>query len=79
MLTLIAGRYSVVTLDEPEAFLHPPQAYQLGRNLAGARSVGDAAIRRGTHSTDVLSGLLEADESTPITVIRLGQENPVQG
>ena len=34
MLTLIAGRYSVVTLDEPEAFLHPPQAYQLGRNLA---------------------------------------------
>ncbi len=34
LLTLYASDYPVVLIDEPEAFLHPPQARELGRRLA---------------------------------------------
>ena len=30
----VAATFLVVRLDEPEAFLHPPQAYQMGKALA---------------------------------------------
>jgi AAA15 family ATPase/GTPase len=34
MLVVSAGQYQVLLIDEPEAFLHPPQARLLGRRIA---------------------------------------------
>lgn len=47
----------IILLDEPEAFLHPPQAMQLGASIANL--VKDTQqIFISTHSADFLRGLL---------------------
>lgn len=48
---------SILILDEPEAFLHPPQAKLLGELIAKERS-SRSQLFIATHSPDVLSGLL---------------------
>jgi predicted ATPase len=78
MLTLVAASYPIVLIDEPEAFLHPPQARLLGRKLA-AEARDRAQVIIATHSIDVLLGLLDADDAS-VTIARLtrqGDVNPV--
>ena len=48
---------SILMLDEPEAFLHPPQAKLLGELIAQEQS-SRAQLFLATHSPDVLGGLL---------------------
>ena len=48
---------SVLLLDEPEAFLHPPQARLLGEIIAKEKS-SRAQLFVATHSPDVLQGLV---------------------
>src|SRR5438445_2785286 len=77
MLVLLAASYPIVLLDEPEAFLHPPQARLLGRKIGGGTS--DTQVVMATHSTDTLVGLLSSG-STDVTVVRLTRQaaiNPV--
>jgi len=78
MLTLVAASYPVVLVDEPEAFLHPPQARLLGRKLA-AEATDRAQVIVATHSIDVLLGLLDA-QGANVTIARMtraGDINPV--
>jgi hypothetical protein len=71
MVTAILSSKRPVTLvDEPEAFLHPPQAFQVGRFLA--RQASEARqIFVATHSADVLRGILA--ERSDLSVIRLNR------
>ena len=55
--TLAAITPSVLLLDEPEAFLHPPQARLLGEIIAKEKS-SRAQLFVATHSPDVLHGLI---------------------
>ena len=48
---------SILLLDEPEAFLHPPQARLLGEIMATEKAAG-AQLFVATHSSDVLQGLV---------------------
>ena len=48
---------SILLLDEPEAFLHPPQARLLGEIIAREKSPR-AQLFVATHSPDVLQGLI---------------------
>ena len=48
---------SILLLDEPEAFLHPPQARLLGEIIATEKS-SRAQLFVATHSPDVLHGLI---------------------
>jgi hypothetical protein len=66
VLALTATPFPLVLIDEPEAFLHPPQARELGRQLA--LPSGQQRII-ATHSSHVLLGLL--DVATSITIVRL--------
>jgi hypothetical protein len=66
LLTLVATDYPLVLVDEPEAFLHPPQARELAYQLAAPSSQQRFIA---THSADVLLGLLDRAES--LVVIRL--------
>lgn len=59
----------ITLIDEPEAFLHPPQARRLGRVLVEETPVTSQLII-ATHSQDILQGVLEAT-SRPIRIIRL--------
>lgn len=70
MLVLAATPYPLVLIDEPEAFLHPPQARELGRQLGAAQAGQQRVV--ATHSADVLLGIL--DVATSLTVIHLRRD-----
>ena len=65
----------VVLLDEPEAFLHPPQARLLGRILAKQKPP-DRQLVVATHSGDFLRGLLDANPDA-VKIIRLTRDGNV--
>lgn len=73
VLHIAAGLHQILLIDEPEAFLHPPQARRLGGVLAGKAAAQQAFI--GTHSTDIVQGALEADSA--ITIVRITRDGDV--
>lgn len=71
VLTLITASYPIVLIDEPEAFLHPPQAYLLGQFLARQHDNGTQVLV-ATHSDDVLRGIVSVKGAdAAVTVVRL--------
>lgn len=70
---------SILLLDEPEAFLHPPQARLLGEFLARERQI-NAQLFIATHSPDVLTGLLNVapDQLRVIRIQRDGSVNRIK-
>lgn len=72
---LAAQTHSIQFLDEPEAFLHPPQARLLGRYIAENRA-GNSQLFISTHSTDVLDGLVEGG-SDKVRIVRLRREGEI--
>ena len=56
---LVPASLSILLLDEPEAFLHQPQARLLGEIIATEKSPR-AQLFLATHSPDVLQGLINA-------------------
>ena len=78
MLELVVGDFHWLLVDEPEAFLHPPQAHLLGAKMAEHASRGRQVIL-ATHSSHVLRGVLSANEPNTqvIRITRSGDVNPV--
>jgi energy-coupling factor transporter ATP-binding protein EcfA2 len=72
---LAAQTHSIQFLDEPEAFLHPPQARLLGRHIAENRP-GNSQLFISTHSTDILEGLVDGG-SDKVRIVRLRREGDV--
>lgn len=72
---LAARTHSIQFLDEPEAFLHPPQARLLGRYIAENR-LGNSQLFISTHSTDILDGLVEGG-SDKVRIVRLRRDGDV--
>ncbi len=69
---------SAFFIDEPEVFLHPPQARKLGKFLA-EKTAGNAQLFMATHNGAFIRGLLDAG-SERIRVIRIdrdGDNNPI--
>lgn len=62
---LMALSKPIILLDEPEAFLHPPQALQLGMSIASLISESQQ-IFISTHSSDFLRGLLSSTDDAVI-------------
>jgi hypothetical protein len=71
-LSVMAGAYPVVLLDEPEAFLHPPQARLLGKFLAEQHAGGTQVIV-STHSEDIIAGLTSS-AGTGVSIVRLTRD-----
>jgi AAA domain, putative AbiEii toxin, Type IV TA system/Overcoming lysogenization defect protein-like, TOPRIM domain len=71
VLNSLANTRSVTLIDEPEAFLHPPQARTLGYMLAREFPKRRQAVI-ATHSGDVVRGLLEGDAGR-IKILRLNR------
>ena len=72
LLNAFISSHSVLFIDEPEAFLHPPQARLLGlmiaRDLPSNRQLFIA-----THSQDFLKGVLEAS-SNKLKIARIRRD-----
>lgn len=75
LLYTSVGRESILLIDEPEAFLHPPQARLLGRMLV----MDKPELRQlfiATHSGDILRGVLDAG-SASVRVVRIRRSGEV--
>ncbi len=75
LLATSVGRETILLIDEPEAFLHPPQAKLLGTSLVESRG----KLRQifiATHSTDIIRGVLDAD-SSDVKVVRIRRNGNV--
>jgi hypothetical protein len=75
LLSTAVGHESVLMIDEPEAFLHPPQARHLGSVLA-SEGGSYQQLFVATHSGDVLRGML-ASGSSRVRVLRLRRSGQV--
>ncbi|MFF4291701.1 ATP-dependent endonuclease, partial [Streptomyces sp. NPDC001633] len=70
MLTpLLTSTYPVIFIDEPEAFLHPPQATAVGKILGEQAKLRQTQIILATHDKNLLAGLLESDAE--VSIVRL--------
>lgn len=69
VLHVLLSPSPVLLVDEPEAFLHPPQARLLGRFLSERQRHGQQVFV-ATHSADVLRGLLDPP-GVNVSVVRL--------
>ena len=62
---IVSVKKPVILLDEPEAFLHPPQALQLGEMISELVEPSQQ-IFIATHSADFLRGLLSSTRDAVI-------------
>ncbi|MFI2225444.1 ATP-dependent nuclease [Streptomyces fradiae] len=69
LLPLVTSAYPIVFIDEPEAFLHPPQAMALGRVLGEQARSKQTQIVLATHDRNLLSGLLQSEAD--VSIVRL--------
>lgn len=70
MVSIMSQAYFCILLDEPEAFLHPPQARALGDSLVNEVDQ-DSQIIISTHSSDIVRGALNSVSATPMKIVRL--------
>lgn len=75
LLDTFTSEYSITLIDEPEAFLHPPQARVLGKMLA-KNNPNNRQLFISTHSEDFLQGLLDSDTNN-VTVIRINRVDDI--
>lgn len=66
LLNSIADARPVTIIDEPEAFLHPPQARRLGFEISNAAKESKRQIFIATHSSDLIRGALLAKNPNTI-------------
>jgi hypothetical protein len=75
LLATSVGRESILLIDEPEAFLHPPQARLLGRMLVMDKP-SSRQLLIATHSGDVLRGVLDTNREN-LRVLRIRRSGDV--
>jgi len=75
LLNVFVLKYSMIFIDEPEAFLHPPQARLLGKMLAKDLPK-DRQLFLATHSESFLKGLLDANVLN-LKIVRIQREGNV--
>ncbi|MFJ1606777.1 AAA family ATPase [Streptomyces sp. NPDC088253] len=68
LLPLVTASCRIMLIDEPEAFLHPPQAKIAGTVLGELAAERGIQILIATHDRNFLVGLLEA--KAPVAVVR---------
>ena len=73
LLPLVTATYPIVFIDEPEAFLHPPQAAALGRALSTLVKENRLQVILATHDRNLLTGLLDV-AGVPISIVRLHRD-----
>ncbi len=74
VVTLLSVKRGVFLIDEPEAFLHPPQAFRIGEFLSD-QADNSLQIVLATHSADVLRGIISKTQD--VTIIRIDRSGAV--
>lgn len=71
LLNVFTSNHTITLIDEPEAFLHPPQARLLGKMLS-MNTPNNRQLFISTHSEDFLKGLIDA-ENDRVKVFRINR------
>ena len=71
--TIIAGDPKVILIDEPEAFLHPSLASNLGKEVSNSVNGSFKNLFVSTHSANFLMGCIQS--GVPINIVRLTYSN----
>ena len=76
LLYLMNNAYCTFLIDEPESFLHPPQANIIGR-MIGELLSNDQQAFLSTHSQDLIKGLLDIcpQRVKVVRITRIGDSN----
>lgn len=77
LLRLYTDSRSIVLIDEPEAFLHPPQADRLGQIIGKVCKQERKQVICATHDRSLISGLSKG-ANEEIAIQRLGVERGVE-
>lgn len=72
---VMAGDPGILLMDEPEAFLHPSLAYNLGREIVRSLAGSGKHLFVSTHSAQFLMGCLQGGSS--VNVVRLTYRDKV--
>jgi len=75
LLQLHVGQSSVITIDEPEAYLHPSLAFTLAKEISKGAVDGKKHIFASTHSAHFLMGAISS--AANVNIIRLTYENSI--
>lgn len=75
ILGLLLSKKRIILLDEPEAFLHPAQAYCLGKWIGDNGDMFQSQVLICTHSASFLKGVL--DGKSPAGIFRLNRKKDV--
>lgn len=76
IISIIADDPKVITLDEPEAFLHPSLSFKLGKEIGNIlKSDLTKRLFVATHSANFLMGCIQS--GVPMNIIRLTYSNDV--
>jgi predicted ATPase len=59
LLPIVTAAYPIVIIDEPEAFLHPPQAFKMGEILGRVATKNQVQVILATHDRNIILGLLK--------------------
>lgn len=74
LLRIFAGGKEIIIIDEPEAFLHPPQASALGDVLAEIAADGGKQIILATHDRNILNGLTKSSRRN-VSIQRVARQD----
>lgn len=75
LLDTFTSEYSLTLIDEPEAFLHPPQARIMGKML-GQNNPSNRQLIVSTHSEDFLQGILDSSNDN-VTIVRINRQDNI--
>ncbi len=70
LASLIVNEHSLLLIDEPETFLHPPQAKLIGKNIVQLSENKQCFI--ATHNIDFIKGVVEANSSR-VKIIKINR------
>jgi len=71
LLSIATADHPIILIDEPEAFLHPPQAKLLGRLLVELHGT-DTQLIIATHSADIIDGITAASRTSGnVSIVRV--------
>lgn len=77
LLSLMLNYYCTYLIDEPESFLHPPQARIMGQ-IIGTTLTDQQQVFISTHSEEVIKGLLEVCPDR-LKIVRITRQDDTNG